>query len=117
MTIDELIIESLSARDRFWFIQTCQIIERTDFTVTLHLNIGAQLFVQIFFSQRSGRLSFALIGSSGRLYGRDREHGSWHRHPFQQPNQHEPTPEGMSPQPVTQFLAEVEKILVENNLL
>jgi hypothetical protein len=117
MTIDALVIEALAAKDRFWFVQTFKVIERTDATVTLHFIIDPGLFVQVFFSQRSGRLSFALISTSGRLYGRDREHGLWHRHPFEQPEQHEPTPTGMSPQPITQFLTEVEEILVKNDLI
>ena len=33
MTIDELIVEALAARDRFWFVQTLQVRERTDATV------------------------------------------------------------------------------------
>ena len=45
------------------------------------------LFVQVFCSQHSGRLSFALVGTSGRLYGREREHGLWQRHLFGQPEQ------------------------------
>ena len=117
MTIDELIVEALAAKDRFWFVQTLQVRERTDATVTLRFTIGPALFVQVFFSQRSGRLSFALVGISGRLYGRDREHGLWHRHPFGQPEQHEPTPEGISSQPIRQFLVEVEEILCAYDLI
>jgi len=117
MTIDELLLEALAARDRFWFVQTLQIRERTDTTVTLRFTIGPDLFVQVFFSQRSERLSFALVGVAGRLYGRDREHGLWHRHPFGQPAQHEPTPEGMSGRPISQFLTEVEEILYAHDLL
>jgi len=83
----------------------------------LHFAISSDLFVQIFFSQRSGRCSLTLVGNAGRLYGRDRENGVWHRHPFGQPEKHEPTPEGMSPQPITQFLSEVGKILIENDLI
>jgi hypothetical protein len=30
MTIDELIVEALAARDRFWFVQTLHVRERTD---------------------------------------------------------------------------------------
>ena len=70
MTIDELLLEALAARDRFWFVQTLQIRERTDATVTLRFPIVPTLFVQVFFSQHSGRLSFALVGAAGRLYGR-----------------------------------------------
>ncbi len=117
MTIDELLIDAQTAKDRFWFIQTFKVMERTDSTITLHFTINPELFAQVFRSQRSGRFSFALIGTSGRLYGRDREHGIWHRHPFGQPNQHELTSEGMSPQPINQFLAEIEEILIENDLI
>ena len=117
MTIEDLIIEGLRARDRFWFIQEFQLKERTDMTVTLHFIIGTDLLAQVFYSQRSDRLSMALIGSSGRLYGRDKEHGYWHLHPFGRADQHVPTPEGLSSQPIHQFLAEVEAILVENELI
>ncbi len=81
------------------------------------VNMCVDSTAQVFRSQRSGRFSFALIGTSGRLYGRDREHGIWHRHPFGQPNQHELTSEGMSPQPINQFLAEIEEILIGNDLI
>ncbi|RMD58357.1 hypothetical protein D6833_12970 [Candidatus Parcubacteria bacterium] len=117
MTIDDLIIEAAASKDRFWFVQTVRIVERTDFTVTIRFLISADLFVQVFFSQRSGRFNLALVGTTGRLYGRDREHGSWHLHPFGRPEQHQPTPEGMSAQPVAQFLSEVEEILLENDLI
>ncbi len=117
MTIDKLLIEASTASERFWFVQNFAVAERTDATITLHFDVSSGLFVQIFFSERSGRLSFALVGSSGRLYGRDREYGVWHRHPFGQADQHEPTPEGMSSQPILQFMAEVEEILVDHDLI
>jgi len=116
MKIDELVIESLTAKERFWFIDDLQI-ERTDSTVTLRFIIAPNLFIQVFFSQTSERFSLALIATSGRIYGRDKEHGFWHLHPFGNPEHHEPTPEGMSPQPIIQFLAEVEEILVDKNFL
>jgi hypothetical protein len=116
-TIDELVLEAHDASDRFWFVQDVKIIEQTNATVTLHLTIGSDLLVQAFLSQISQRLSFALIGPGGRLYGRDHEHEKWHRHPFGQAELHEPTPEGMSARPLTQFMAEVEKILVEHGLI
>ena len=117
MTIDDLIVEAAQAKERFWFVQSLDIVERTASTITLRFIIGSSIIVQVFYSLRSGRFNFALIGDSGRLYGRDHEHGQWHRHPFAQPDQHEPTLEGMSPQPIHQFLAEVEVILVENDLI
>jgi len=116
MTIDELIIEAYNAKDRFWFIDVLKI-ERTDSTITLRFSIGPKLFIQVFFSERSGRFSLALIDTSMRLYGRDREHGLWHRPPFEDPSIHEPTPEGLSPQLIIQFVTEVEEILLDKNVL
>jgi hypothetical protein len=117
VTINELVLEATEAKDRFWFVQSLEVVERTAQTITLHFIIRPTLFVQVYYSVRSGRFNFALIGASGRLYGRDREHGQWHLHPFGQSHLHEPTPEGMSPQPIHQFLTEVETILIENDLI
>ncbi len=116
-TIEDLILEAYSARERFWFVQDLRIVERTNATVTLHLLIGPALFIQAFLSQRSQRLSLALVDRGGRLFGLDHEYGKWHRHPFEQPERHEPTPEGMSAHPLTQFMEEVERILIENDLI
>ena len=116
-TINQLIQEASEALDQFWFIQRLDIVERTDRTVTVQLMIGKELRVQAFLSQRSGHLSLALIGPAGRLYGRDRQQGEWHRHPFSSPEIHEVTPEGMSRRPFLQFMVEVEEILVAQDLI
>jgi len=115
--IDELVRQTEFAVHRCWFVQVVRVFDRTNSTITLHLEIGDTLFVQVFFSQRSQRLNLALVGSGGRLYGRDREHGVWHEHPFHDPDRHEPTPLGMSSDPVAQFLSEVEEVLVANGLI
>ncbi len=117
MTLNDLFTEGLTAKDRFWFIETFYIKGHTDKTITLHFIISSNLFVQVFYSERSGRFSLALVGPSGRLYGRDREYGYWHLHPFGQSEKHQPTPEGISPRPIVQFLTEVEKLLVDHNLI
>lgn len=116
-TVEQLLIESATAAERFWFIRSWQVTDRTNSTATVRFDIDAGLFVQVFLSERSTRLSLALIGSSGRLYGRDLERGKWHRHPFGSHDIHEPTSEGMSSQPVIQFMTEVEDILLSNDLL
>ena len=117
MGIDDLLSEFYQAGHRFWFVQEAFIVERTDITITLHFQITRYLFVQAFLSERNQRLSLALVGPSGRLYGRDRKRERWHLHPFSFPQSHVETPEGMSSQPLIQFLAEVEEILLANNQL
>ncbi len=116
-TIEQLFQEASEALAQFWFVQRLDIVERTDQTVTVQLVIDNKLRVQAFLSQKSGRLSFALIGPAGRLYGRDRQHGEWHRHPFSNPESHEVTPEGTSPRALLQFMAEVQEILVTQDLI
>ncbi|WP_129677295.1 hypothetical protein [Candidatus Chloroploca sp. Khr17] len=115
--INDLLVEAREAQEHFWFVRTLTVREQTNATITVHLSISTDLFVQIFLSERSGRWSMALIGPTGRLYGRDLEHGAWHRHPFGQPNVHEATPEGVSHRPVIQFMSEVEQLLVEHELI
>jgi len=116
-TVEQLLVEAAIAAERFWFIRSWQVTDRTNSTATVRFEIDASFFVQVFLSERSSRLSLVLIGASGRLYGRDRERGKWHRHPFESQDVHEATHEGMSSQPVMQFLTEVEDILLANNLL
>jgi hypothetical protein len=116
-TVKELLDEAHEAYSRFWFVQSLIEVECTASTVTVHLVIGPELYVQAYLGEFSGRLSLALVDPSGRLYGRDRERGNWHRHPFDDPDRHEPTPEGLSPRPLLQFMAEVEEIVLENELI
>ena len=117
MDIESLRIEAQDVLSQVWFVQSLTVVEQTNETVTMHLRLASALFVQVFFSERSGRFSLALVSPVGRIYGRDREHGMWHRHPFEQTDEHEPTPQGLSSRPIRQFLAEVEQILLENELI
>lgn len=116
-TVEQLLIEAASAAERSWFIRSWQVTDRTTNTATIRFEIDTDFYVQVFLSERSGRLSLALIGVAGRIYGRDRERGNWHRHPFGSPDYHQATQEGMSSRPVMQFMAEVEGILLSNDLL
>lgn len=100
MAIESLRIEAQDVLHRAWFVKSLIVVEQTNETITMHLRLTSDLFVQVFFSERSGRFSLALVSPAGRIYGRDREHGMWHRHPFGQPDAHEPTPQGMSSRPI-----------------
>ena len=65
--IDGLLAEAEEITQRSWFVENFEVSDRTDTTITLHFFIDAHLLVQVFFSQRSERLSLALIGPAGRL--------------------------------------------------
>ena len=89
----------------------------TDDALRARLAISEGLFIQVFPSDTTGRCSFALVQGNQRVYGRDREGGTWHRHPYQDPSRHELTPQGISPHPLRQFMTEVEEILVTAELI
>ncbi len=116
-TRDELLIEAQEALERFWFLQSVEEIERTDFTISLRLHIRSGLFIQAFLGELTGQLYFALIEGRHRIFGIDRESGEWHIHPYEAPEEHRPLPEGLGPKPLLSFLSRVEELLLKHDLL
>jgi hypothetical protein len=115
--LHELRQEAEEAAEKTWFIQSLEETERTDITLSLRLMIRHDLFVQLFLGEKSGSLYMALIEGGRRLFGVDREKDMWHIHPYEAVEKHEPLVEGFEPKPVMKFLARVEVLLVEYDLL
>lgn len=109
--------EAEEALERVWFVQSLEITERTDFTLSLRLYIRSDLFVSVFQGGLTGSLYFALIEGRQRVFGIDREAGKWHLHPYQTPHLHQPLPKGLEPKPLLKFLARVEELLLQQDLL
>ena len=105
------------ALEKVWFVGSIEEIERTDITLSLRLHIRPKLFVQVFLGTKSGSLYLALIEGGRRLYGMDREAGEWHLHPYGAVDAHEPLPRGLGPKPLLRFLARIEDLLLEHDLL
>ncbi len=114
---DDLLAEAQEALDKRWFLQSLQVIERTDRTISLRLYIRQDVFVQAFLGEITGSLYLALVEGSRRIFGIDRENSEWHLHPFEYPHEHRPYTEGMDPRPLMKFLARVEQLLLEHDLL
>ena len=115
--LSELKAEAFDTLDQVWFVQSVTEIEQTDITLSLRLHIRPQLFVQLFFGQRSGSLYMALIEGKRRVFGIDREIGDWHIHPYENVEKHEHLADGLEPKPLFTFLARVEELLLEHDLL
>lgn len=113
----DLHLEGREALDTVWFVRSLEEIERTDLTLSLGLSIRPEVFVEAVLGERSGSLYFALVERRRRIFGIDREGGEWHLHPFDSPDEHEPLSEGLGPKPRLSFLAEVEELLLQNELL
>ena len=117
MTLTDLRAEADQAFDAVWFVQSIEEIDHTDITLSLRLHIRQGLFVQIFYGDYSGSLYFALIEHDRRIFGIDRERQQWHMHPFENPEEHLPLPQGLTPKPLLTFLASVEDLLLRHDLL
>lgn len=114
--VNSLLAESREALDKAWFLQSLEVSDRTDLTLSLRLYIRHDLFVQVFLGELTDSLYFALIEGNQRIFGIDREAKQWHEHPFEAPHNHEPFAEGLGPKPLLAFLSKVEMLLIEKDL-
>jgi hypothetical protein len=95
---------------RRYFIRL-DVIEQTLSLVKIRLYISPDLFVQVYRNDRYQTTSLALIYNGRRLYARDELEGSWHRHTFRRPEDHDKSREGRRPVEIDEFLDEVENVL------
>lgn len=114
---ESLLAEAQAANEESWFVQSIDVYERTDSTLSLRMYIRRDLFVQAFIGEVTGSLYFALVERNQRIYGIDREADRWHVHPFEDPSKHESFLPGLGPTPLLAFMSKVEQVLVEGDLL
>jgi hypothetical protein len=115
--IDELWLEAHEALDKAWSVQSVEELSRTDQTLVVRLNIQPGAFVNAYLSERSDTLSFALIKDEQRIFGIDREGDTWHMHPYGESDRHEPLSPGLEPKPLLRFLARVEQLIMDHNII
>jgi hypothetical protein len=94
-----------------------RILAKTKNSVKARIDINESIAVQCYFNQRSATTNFVMIGWSRRLYGRDSVGGTWHRHPFDDPDSHDDSATGSLPVGPEQFLDEVFEILIHEGLI
>lgn len=113
----DLLQEAQDALEKVWFVHSLETIERTDISVSLRLHIRRGLFVQIFYGKQSNVLYMALVDGGRRVFGIDRDRDEWHMHPYEATERHEPMTIGLEPRPIMKFLARIEELLLEKDLL
>ena len=57
--------------------------------VKVRIEIGPEMFADLFFREETGRVDYALIVRGQRRYGLDNL-GGWHEHPLGDPDSHVP---------------------------
>jgi len=115
--LDDVLQEVLTITQAFGFIRAVADLDRTDNALRLRLIIDETMFVQVYANSKKKKLNFALISMGQRIFGRDSEAGRWHTHPFESPERHEFTGNAGKPVTLTEFVMEVEDLLLRESLL
>lgn len=74
-------------------------------SINMRVSLKVGGFIDIFYNRQTDRFAFALIDKDQRIYGADNT-GSWHVHPFDDPDQHLPIEK---PVTFSDFVSEIER--------
>lgn len=103
-------IQSLARRnfpDSEW-----EVHEQNPFRLKARVLLSPGLFIEVFYSPRTRRISFALLKGTKRIFGIDNLNG-WHRHPFGEVERHQPIREPS----LQEIFMEIKDIVVSQGLL
>jgi len=116
-SVDEIIIRIEKLYQRFQFLITYEIEEKSTSIVKAKIFFNQDLYIQVYVNIRRPKISFALILNNHRLYGKDFLMGKWHRHPFESPQVHDTSTEGIKETAIEPFFLEVIQYLEANDLI
>jgi hypothetical protein len=68
------------------------VVERQRYRLKIRIELDKDTLIDIFYNPKNDRTDFALIRDSQRIFGYDNL-GGWHRHPRENPQDHEPCEE------------------------
>ncbi len=115
--LDELMREIRAIAESYALIRAIADLDRTDNALRLRLIIDETMFIQVYTNSKKNKSNFALISLGQRIFGRDNEGGTWHKHPFASPESHEFEGDAGRSVTLTQFVMEVEELLLKESLL
>ena len=117
MSIETFVAEVHHIPEQVSWIEQVIELDRTDHAVKLRLVIDDNLFIQAYVHTQSSTTNFVLVNAGQRIFGRDCEGGRWHKHPFEDPAAHDFSSDGQKPVTLTEFIYEVEEMLIQADLL
>jgi hypothetical protein len=117
LDLDDLMLEVQTILGAYGFIRAVADLDRTDNALRFRLIIDETMFIQVYANSSKRKLNFALVGSGQRIFGRDSEGGRWHTHPFAAPESHEFDGDAGKPVTLSEFVMEVEELLIKESLL
>jgi hypothetical protein len=97
---------------KFPFIEKVETLLKTLSTIKIKLSITQTCFIQVYQNIQKGIISYVLVSGNQRLFGRDCDGGTWHRHPVENPDSHDFSEDGIRTVSFEEFLYEVSEKLV-----
>jgi hypothetical protein len=109
VTTTQLLHELQQACDRSPLVSHIEerLVDADILSVRVHLTV-TNTFINVFYNVTTDKAAFALVKGERRLYGVDNAKMGWHRHPFDDPDQHVPC----APVRFEEFLAAVETLFM-----
>lgn len=117
MTPEQLASHIKATAVGFPYIVRVEMVLRTPHTLKMRLHIMPDCFVQVYHNTQKNLVSYALVMGGMRIYGRNRDGRTWHRHPVEDPDSHDFSEEGQRPIDLDGFLMEVGGILTDLGVL
>lgn len=108
------LVEELESIQGSQTVELVHVIERGRQVLKARVYFSGGIFIQVYRNDRFGTTSFTLILGSRRIYGRDERGGNWHRHPSENPESHDESPEGKRAVTLGEFW--IEALGVSNRL-
>jgi len=94
-----------------------EILARTKNAVKVKVPITENIYIQLYYNRETGTKNYVLIGWNRRLFGRDCVGSVWHKHPFENPEDHDFSEDGKREISISDFFEKAFKLLNENNLI
>ena len=117
MTADDVEHDVQRAATQWAYILDVETVDKADHTVKMRLHVDRDCFVQVYVNTQKQITSYVLVFNRSRIFGRDSEAGSWHRHPQEAPDQHDFSSEGQRPVSLDEFLREAQQVLQDKGIL
>jgi len=117
LKIEEFVREVRAEASKRRYIRRVEIVEEGLSTAKILLVVRPEVKIQLYHNEKTGTTNLALILHDERIYGRNSHRGSWHRHPVERPWEHDTSREGTRPVSVSEFMKEIDKIVLEKRLV
>ena len=113
---DEIVQCMQGLYNKYQWMISYRVEQKSASILKAKIIFSEETFIQIYINIRKPKISYHLISSGTRLYGRDFIKGEWHLHPYGREQIHDDSEEGKKEVSLEIFFFEVMQILEENDM-